>query len=287
MGLEAIIASKILKIPLISTFHTYFCEPEYLKIVKLDWVPGLVQFGWAISNFYHDRCNVTLSPSNYSAEKLKSMKIKSPVKILSNGIPLQVPKKLTAEEKQKIKQKYSLKDRVMLFIGRVSEEKCIDVLIESSKKVLEKRNDTSLLIVGDGPAANRLKQLSKDSNLDKSIIFTGGIPHDKLIESGLFEISDLFVTASTSENQPMTIIEACMFGLPIIGVDAKGVPEMIQNNGFIAEPGNSSQIAEYMLKIFDDEALRINLSERSLNLGKTYDIKKTTDQLLDIYNSYI
>ena len=43
----------------------------------------------------------------------------------------------------------------------------------------------------------------------------------------------LFITASTSENQPMTILESIMFGIPIIGVDAKGIPELIDKNGFI------------------------------------------------------
>jgi 1,2-diacylglycerol 3-alpha-glucosyltransferase len=283
MGMEAIISSRILKKPLVSTFHTYFCEPEYLKIVKLDWVPGLVRFGWLYSNFFHNRCSVTLSPSRFSAGKLESLNVRSPIEVLSNGIPLQTPRELSLQEREELKNRYNLKDHVMLFVGRVSEEKCIDVLIDAAKKVAEKRSDTVLLIVGDGPASGKYRQLVKESGLDEYIIFTGSIPHDDLIKSGLFETSDFFVTASTSENQPMTIIEACMFGLPLIGVDAKGVPEMIRDNGFVAEPGNSKEIAGYMLELLENNELRSEMSDNSKILGNLYNIEKTTDQLLEIY----
>ncbi|MFP4498356.1 MAG: glycosyltransferase, partial [Vulcanimicrobiota bacterium] len=105
----------------------------------------------------------------------------------------------------------------------------------------------------------------------------------ELLASGLFEISRFFVTASTSENQPMTIIEACMFGLPLIGVNAKGVPEMIKENGFIAEPGDTEKIAEYMEKILNNDELQAEMSKKSRVIGKKYDIKRTTDSMLKLY----
>jgi 1,2-diacylglycerol 3-alpha-glucosyltransferase len=287
MGMESIIASRLLKKPLVSTFHTYFCEPEYLKIVKLDWIPGLVKFGWLYSNFFHDRCCVTLSPSHFSAGKLKSLKIKCPVEILSNGIPMQNPRELTMQEREELKKKYNLKEHVILYVGRVSEEKCLDVLINAMTVVSGKRDDTTLLVVGDGPAAGKFRQMARDMKLDGCITFTGGIPHETLIKSGIFEISDFFVTASTSENQPMTIIEACMFGLPLVGVNAKGVPEMIRENGFIAEPGNFQEIARYMLQLLEDDKLRNQMSEKSRIMGASYDIRNTTEQLLEVYNNLL
>ncbi len=283
MGMEAIIASRWMKLPLISTFHTYFCEPEYLKIVKLHWVPGLVKFGWVYSNFFHDRCDVTLSPSAFTARELERQNIKCPVQILSNGIPLKTPLKLTPEQIRDIKARYNLKNKVMLYIGRVSEEKCIDVLIKATEKVIKTNKDTCLLVVGGGPAETRLHQLVKARGMEDSIIFTGPVPNKELLASGLFEISRFFVTASTSENQPMTIIEACMFGLPLIGVNAKGVPEMIKENGFIAEPGDTEKIAEYMEKILNNDELQAEMSKKSRVIGKKYDIKRTTDSMLKLY----
>jgi len=287
MGFEAIVASRILKKPLVGTFHTYFGETEYLKIVNLHWVPGLVELGWAFSNFYHNRCDVTISPSRFTAEELIRKKIKSPVRIISNGIPLKEARSLSEAEKILIRQKYNLKEKVMLFVGRVSEEKCLDVLIKASAEVFKKRQDVSLLIVGDGPGLGRVKKLIKELSVEDSIILSGYVPHDELIDSGIFEISSFFVTASTSENQPMTIIESCMLGLPLIGVNARGVPEMIDKNGFIAEPGNYNEIAGYMLRLLEDDYLRSEMSAASLKQGKKYDIKNTTDEMLALYEELI
>jgi len=283
MGMEAILSSAYLSLPLISTFHTYFIEPEYLKIVHLHRLPGLSRFGWAYSNFFHNLCDVTISPSKYTAEELISKNIRCPVRIISNGIPLKSPRILSREDREKIRKKYRLKQNVMLFIGRVSVEKCIDVVMRASKRVFQKRDDTTLLIVGDGPAFEQMKELAGDLEIQDNTVFTGAIPHEELLGSGLFEISRFFVTASTSENQPMTIIESSMLGLPIIGVSARGVPEMISDNGFIAKPGNDEEIADYMERLLEDDELRKRMSENSMKKGKEYDIVRTTDQLEKLY----
>lgn len=285
LGMEAIIGSACLKTPLISTFHTYFTEPEYLKIVHLHKVPGLSKFGWAYSNFFHNLCDVTISPSQFTADELKRKWLKCPVRIVSNGIQLQKPKNITPQEKEAIKKKYNLKNHVMLFVGRISVEKSVDVLIRAAHQVFQNREDTSLLIIGDGPALEDVKAAANRLGVSDNVVFTGAIPHKELIESGVFEISRFFVTASTSENQPMTIIESCMFGLPLIGVDAKGIPEMISHNGFLAKPGDDKEIAGFMMKLLEDNELRNKMSKAAILQGSQYDIKKTTDKMEEIYKT--
>jgi glycosyltransferase involved in cell wall biosynthesis len=287
MGLESIFASRLMGLPLVGTFHTFFIEPEYLKIVKLHWVPGLVRFGWTYSNFFHDRCDMTVSPSRFTADELERKKMKSPLTIISNGVPLQEGRVLAEAEKDEIRKRYGLKGDVMLFIGRVSEEKCIDVLIKAARIVFGKRDNASLLLVGDGPAREKLAAMARDEGISDRVAFAGAIPHDELIRSGIFETSCLFATASTSENQPMTIIEACMFGLPVIGVDAKGVPEMIDGNGFVAKPCDPEDMACCMLRLLEDNALREAQSRRSIELGREYDIKRTTDRMIRLYEGLI
>ncbi|MCD4786525.1 MAG: glycosyltransferase [Candidatus Eremiobacteraeota bacterium] len=287
MGMEGILSSAYLSLPLISTFHTYFIEPEYLKIVHLHRLPGITRFGWAYSNFFHNMCDVTISPSQYTADELIRKNLRCPVRVISNGIPLRASRDLSEEEKEEIRRKFGLKKNVMLFIGRVSVEKCIDVVMRAAAKIFQGRNDTTLLIVGDGPAFEQMKELAKEMGIQENTVFTGGIPHAQLIESGIFEISKFFVTASTSENQPMTIIESSMFGLPIIGVNAKGIPEMISDNGFIAEPGNEAEIADYMQRLIEDDELHKKMSKGSIRKGQEYDIVKTTDQMEKLYEVLI
>ena len=73
------------------------------------------------------------------SEELISKNIRCPVRIVSNGIPLKSPRLLSREDREKIRKKYRLKQNVMLFIGRVSVEKCIDVVMRASKRVFQKR----------------------------------------------------------------------------------------------------------------------------------------------------
>ncbi len=82
----------------------------------------------------------------------------------------------------------------------------------------------------------------------------------------------------------MTIIEASMFGLPVIGVKARGVTEMITDNGFTAEPGNFKEIAGYMNRLLSDKVLHREMSVNSLKKGGEYDIRKTTDKMLEVYD---
>jgi len=287
MGMEAILSSAYLGAPLVSTFHTYFIEPEYLKIVHLHRLPGITRFGWAYSNLFHNMCDVTVSPSRFTADELRRNSLACPIRVISNGISLREPATLSEEEKAKIRKKYGLKKNIMLFIGRVSPEKCIDVMMKAARRVFEKRNDVTLLIVGDGPGFEYLKKTSVDLGIVDNTVFTGGIPHTELLKSGIFEVSKFFVTASTSENQPMTIIEATMFGLPIIGVDSRGVPEMISDNGFVAKPGDDREIAQYMLKLLEDDELRDTMAAHSIEMGYKYDIRETTERMEKLYRVII
>lgn len=283
LGMEAIFSSAVLKLPLVSTFHTYFTEPEYLKIVHLHRIPGLSRFGWAYSNFFHNLCDVTVSPSRFTADELKRQWLRCPIRVISNGIQHKNPQVLSEEQKKKIRQKYGLKDKVMLFIGRVSVEKCIPDLLRAARRVFQKRNDTTLFIVGHGPAFDYIKRMARDMGIADNVKLGGTIPHEELIQSGIFEVSRFFATASTSENQPMTVIEACMFGLPIIGVNARGIPEMISGNGFVAKPGNDGEIAACMMKLLENDDLQREMSRASREMGKLYDIRRTTDQMEELY----
>ena len=114
------------------------------------------------------------------------------------------------------------------------------------------------------------------------------IPNKKLLESGIFHKMKFFVTASTSENQPMTILESMMFGLPIIGPDAKGIPEMIdKGNGLIFKSNDVEELANKMKMLLDDEELRLNCGKRSIELIPNHDIKNTTKTMEKLYYDVI
>ena len=160
-------------------------------------------------------------------------------------------------------------------------------MLEAFQIVIKKRPKAKLLIVGDGPYMKELKDMVKNKNMDSKVTLSGMIPNKNLLESGIIKKMKLFATASTSENQPMTILEAIMFGLPVAGPDAKGVPELIEGNGYIVKPNSSDQLAGKIIKILENKNIYKKFSNKSLELSKKYDIVKTTDKMEELYYNTI
>jgi len=222
-----------------------------------------------------------VSPGIETAKFLVHKELKNYLTIISNGIEYQ--KYLTFQSTYKFPIEIKDDEEWLVYIGRVSEEKCLDVLIASFEIVNKEKNNTRLVIIGGGPAKNKLEKKAKKKNLDGKIVFTGAIPNKDLLESGILKKMKMFVTPSTSENQPMTILEAMMFGLPIIGVNAKGVPELVEGNGFIVQPNNPGEMADKILETLNNKELHKKFSDLSFELAKKYDIQKTSDKMEDLY----
>jgi len=283
IGYQAIRIARKLKIPVVGTFHTFFAEPEYLDVIKLGKLKLFQFIGWWYSNQFFDRCDAVVSPSNATASILKNNNLKKhiPLHIISNGIEYSKYSNFNFVNKFPIE--IDEKDRYAIYVGRVSNEKCLNVLFNAVSLIKDSHN-LKLIIVGGGPDLEKHKNEIKLKNLDKNIFFTGMIPNKELLESGIFHKVKFFVTASTSENQPMTILESMMFGLPIIGPDAKGIPEMIEHgNGLIFKSNDVEDLANKMKIFLDDEDLRIKCSKRSIELIPNHDIKNTTQIMEKLY----
>ena len=282
MGYQAIRISRILKIPVVGTFHTFFAEPEYLSIVNLDKCKFLTKIGWWYSNQFFNRCDAVISPGKYTAKHLIEKKLKNKLYIISNGVDVKKYQKFKFKP-DKFLLNPKKNEEWIIFIGRISKEKCLNVLLDAMKILINRRKKLKLLVVGDGPYKEELKKTAKNMNLHNNVFYSGMIQNKDLLESGILSKMKLFVTPSTSENQPMTILEAIMFGLPVVGVNAKGVPELIEGNGFIVPPGDSLKLAESILKILQNKTLYKKFRNKSLKLSKKYDIRLTTDKIEALY----
>ena len=285
LGYQAIRIAKKLKVPVVGTFHTFFAEPEYRKLIGMENNKLLQNFGWFYSNNFFNRCDMVVSPGKATAEILKKNKLKTPIQIISNGV--ECMKYQNFNSSYKFPFRYNEDFDYILYIGRVSQEKDIDILLDSLTILLKKKKNTVLIVVGGGPSIDSLKKRSVELGISDNVIFTGMIPNKDLLESGLLKKVKLFVTASTSENQPMTILESIMFGLPIVGVDARGVPELVEGNGFIVKPKDPEALAGKMYEILSDEKLRETFAKRSLELSKKYDIRNTSDAMEKMYLSLL
>ena len=290
MGAEAMIYAKLLKKPLIGTFHGYFMEPEYMKVIKMDrFEKGanfLGRFLWKYNNFFYNRCDVVISPSRHSSHDLRQHGLKKSVQIVYNPVDLKLIKFSPAHQVDKLKKKYWLGDKVVVYVGRLSQEKSLNILVLAFQKVLASIPDAQLLLIGSGPIERELRDLTIGLGIERNVIFTGEINHHDLLTKGYYQLGKMFVSTSTSECQPMTIIEAIAFGLPIVCAKARGNIEMIKGNGILCRGGDINGFSRMIVRCLRNEKLRMKLSHASTALIQQYALDKVAHQLQDIYQRY-
>jgi len=289
LGGGGILLGKLLKKPVIGSFHGYFMEPEYLKIVKLDYQVSIISnILWKYVALFYNQCDAVLTYSKGGREDLEKHGVKKPIFVIPNTINEKKMKKVSKEKISQLRELYNLNKKVVLYIGRISAEKSLDTLVESFSYVLKRERDTSLLIIGDGPTRNSIMNLCGDLRIKKNVVLTGNIPQEELLTRGYFQVADVFATASKSELQPVSIIEAMYFGLPIVGVGKRGVLEMVQRVGLISTPDKSQELAENILKILQDERLRKRLSKNSqLEFTERYMLSKVTKSYESFYRQVV
>lgn len=240
LGFQSISIARILKKPIVGTFHTFFADPDYLKHIKLDH-KLIERFGWFYSNQHYNRCDVVTVPSKQTGVELREHGCKPPIQYISNGIDLSQFDNSKADE---VRTKYQFKpeDTVFLFVGRLAHEKNMEALISAFCHAAEQDQSLKLLIVGGGPQESEYHELANKIDKTGAISFAGRIEHDDLVVSGIFGACDFFVTLSRTENQPVTILEAQANGIIPICLPIKGLKSMIEHGktGYFL-PGESPE----------------------------------------------
>lgn len=286
VGMDAVMAARFFKKPLVGTVHVYFAESGYLRWLKYQLAVKLVDKAvQRYLNFMFNQCNLILAPSKMLVKELQTKEMKKPISYLPNGVTLSHPLDLSDKAKNNIKRRFGLKEKVILHFGRLSYEKNVDLLIKSFHLLTKKHSNVGLFIIGDGPTKDKLIKLAKKLKIDEYVIFTGFIEHQTLISSGLLSVADIFATSSTMENNPMVVLEAMTFGLPILGVKQAGLIELVSSNGFLTQPGNIQEMAQKAQQMLFDEQVLSQMRKESLRLIKPYRVEKIVDTLLGFYQT--
>lgn len=286
-GWEGLIASSLLRKPTVGTFHTFFADPGYLKSFGLPSFKILQAIMWRYSVFFFNTCRTVTSPSNAVKQSLLDHGIKRDPIIIPNGIPKLEPIDWKAVKRDR--SKMQIHGPSFVYVGRISPEKSIDVVLRAFAVVLRKRRRAKLIIIGDGPSLPSMKKLAQELGLRSAVEFMGHVDHDELIEKRVPLLGDMFVTASKTENQPMSILEAMSFGLPVVGADAKGIPELVQHehNGMLFEADNYEEMAKRMLRMSYKTKMCRRMGRNAMISAAGFQMPSVADQLENLYEQTI
>jgi glycosyltransferase involved in cell wall biosynthesis len=207
----------------------------------------------------------------------------SKIKVIYNCTRKMKPQDL--QQKQKTMQELGITDDNFVIgnISRLIGHKGHHYLIDAVSQLTAYIPGLRCIIVGDGPAMDDLKFKVKKLNLERAIIFTGW---RKDIEN-LLSIMNVFVQPSTlTEGLCLSLIEAASAGLPLIGTDIGGIPEIIENgtNGFIIPSQDSTQMAEKIKYLWKEADIRKKMGENAIETWKKkFSLEKMIHEIEDVY----
>ena len=289
IGAAAIYCSKRLHIPAICTTHTMWTEfyKYYIPFAKLISPRFVTKFMKTFYKRFNALIAVSTKARNYT--KNKKMLPKMPSVVIPNAIDSTkfAQTHLTTREKQKIRKQYAIKskDVVLLFLGRIAEEKRVFELLKICKQIVKQCDNCKVLFVGNGPAYNSLMNMSSKEIGEGKIIFTGFVEWQKV--HNFYEMADIFITASLSEMHSMTILEAQLSSLPIVVRDDESYYDCIFNgqNGFLCKTDEEMQ--EKIIKLIYDENKRKAFGAKSLEITKNFTIENYMKKTLYVYEQVI
>ncbi|MDB9300325.1 glycosyltransferase family 4 protein [Halorubrum ezzemoulense] len=175
----------------------------------------------------------------------------------------------------------------ILYVGRLSREKGIDVLIDAVSKINTDLK-IELSIIGDGPERSSLHQRSKDQSIEDIVTFHGYVPFDsELLRK--YRSYDLFILPSRSEGQGRVLLEAMAAGVPIIASDVGGIPAVIRHNetGLLVPPDDSEALKIAILSLLDDPSLRFRFATNALSWIEEHTIESEVKHVIDLIESDI
>ena len=241
VGLLGRFLAKVLNLPVVHTYHTMY-EDYMHYITGGKFIESASKLAQKITKLYCKNCDQIIAPTDKVKEALTNYGVEDKIQVVPTGIKLTKFKKENYQEQEVIKLKESLgidnNDPVVLYIGRLAEEKSIDVIIEQFPKVLEQLPEAKFLVVGDGPSRDKLEQLSRKLGIAESVVFAGEQPWEEI--GKYYQLGDTFVSASTTETQGLTFVEAMAAEVPVVAKYDKNLENMIQDevNGRVFKEDN-------------------------------------------------
>lgn len=268
VGMHGILVAKLLDLPLIGSYHTFFADPHYLKHFRLNgkWLERMV---WGLMRFQYNMCDLITCPSEGVKDELVRRDFKKPIEVIPLGIDTSVFDNRKAED---VKKNYNSKGKLLLFVGRIAHEKNIPYLLECFALVVRKEPTVKLVVVGDGPQFGEVKAKVNELGLGQKVILAGKIGHEELVKSGIYGACEIFVNASTTETGPLTVLEAQANGLVCVAVKSKAM-KLIRNNvnGYLVDPSDKQAFAAAVVKLLTEKSTYSRMRKATLENIRKYD----------------
>ena len=288
LGVDTLLSSKLLKKPCVSYFYTLFNSREYIYLITERFTKLAEAIVTKYTRWFYKRVDKVFVPT----PKVKSIVLKlgipkTKISIAPVFTDIKVSEKPDKEHINYVKNKYKLKKNVAVYLGRLSIEKNLDMLLKVWLKVVNKNKGATLLIIGDGNYRPRVQHLINLNKLGNNVILTGNMTHKEILKTKILSACDLYISTSTSETFGLAGLEAMSHGLPVVLADSTGLSEIAQGAGFICNPKDINSFVNAVITIFSDNELKKKLSKKAIRISKSFDSNMGIEKIIKLYSLVI
>lgn len=223
LGMTAVRAARTLAVPLVFTHHTRY--EEYTHYVPVD-SPALKAFVIELATRYANLADRVIAPSESIRDLLLERGVTTAVQVIPTGVYVE---QFAAGDRDGARRRWGLPAGAFVVghMGRLAEEKNIGFLADSVAAFLGGGDGRYFLVVGSGDAEADLVERFRAAGLADRLVCSGVLEGQALADA--MNAMDVFAFASQSETQGMVLTEAMAAGLPVVGLDAPGVREVVRD----------------------------------------------------------
>jgi len=283
LGLTGARLAISLGTPLVSTYHTHYSEyTHYLPVVPEPMSQGLldVYLPW-----YYNRCSSVICPSHTTKRTLESFGVETRIEVIPTGIPVPRGEDISQSARADIRAEYgwSYDTPILLYAGRIAEEKNIGWLLRITAQVKRTHPNIVLAIAGNGTYRSEIELLVAELGLERTVQFLGMIPREKM--DSVFCAADLFCFPSETETQGLVIGEARAAGLPVVVVDSGGAPETVQEgvDGFRIAAGDTAGFVARVNTLLSSPTLMADMRVAARKRALQFAPDRMINSVLSVY----
>ena len=287
IGQFGLLAAKQLKVGLVYTFHTMI--EDYAYYVTKGHFDRFARH--AVRWFYRAKSSLFtefIAPSDKIKDYLRAIGVDSTIAVIPTGIDFSrfAPANVDKEKVQELRKRFGIdpKEKVILSLGRIAKEKSIDVLLRGYAAFLKEGEPfpTRFVLTGLGPAEEELKELVDSLGLQDKVVFTGKCaPTETQFYYGM---ADYFVSASLTETQGLTFMEAMAANLLVLARYDDNLADVIQDGQtgffFFDEEGFPKKLRELCAL---DAPTRNRINSAALKAIDVYSMERFYHNIIEVY----
>jgi len=282
LGMTALRIARYRELPLVFTHHTLY--EQYTHYVPGD-SPTLRRFVIELATHYANLTDQVFAPSESIASLIKERGVRAPIAVIPTGVDVE---RFARGDGSSFRSKMSIPEKAFVVghVGRLAPEKNLGFLSEALAVFLKADSRAHILIAGQGPSEQEIRDILSRHGLSGRLHITGVLDPSQLADA--YHAMDVFAFASKSETQGMVLTEAMAAAVPVVGLDASGVREVVKDgcNGRLLHEEAPDAFASALQWLADLPPAKMEaLKQGALETAEAFSMQQTAAKAITCYTA--